>query len=198
MYLSRKPKRKLLDANALPFTSAFLTSPSWLRARNNNKVQFASVLSVSARRNLHQSRVWGTMRRRLIHLVCLIHVVFLLFLACAFLGGTKDDELFYESSEVVSNDLSLRGPSLPHLKHVTKSLLELGAMDEISSHIVFFNRIPKSGSEMLVLLIQWLEGWNNFRHVRLKTQNKKLTRLEQVNRLYYCQIWFLKEINQIS
>lgn len=76
------------------------------------------------------------------------------------------------------------GPSfsLAPLKHVTKSLAELGPMDELNAYVLFFNRVPKCGSEMLVLLLQWLQGWNNFKHVRLKGGNKrKLNRIEQVS-----------------
>ncbi|KAI4461033.1 heparan sulfate 2-o-sulfotransferase [Holotrichia oblita] len=70
--------------------------------------------------------------------------------------------------------------SKPPIKRTTKSLAELGAMDELNPHILFFNRIPKSGSEMLLLLLQWLQGWNNFRHVRLKDENKpKMSTMEQ-------------------
>lgn len=48
-------------------------------------------------------------------------------------------------------------------------------------HVLFFNRVPKSGSEMLVLLLQWLQARNGFRHVRLKnTVRRYLTREEQV------------------
>jgi len=50
----------------------------------------------------------------------------------------------------------------------TKSLNELeGRNDELSDHVLFFNRIPKTGSEMLVLLLQWMQGENGFRHIRL-------------------------------
>lgn len=47
--------------------------------------------------------------------------------------------------------------------------------------ILFFFRVPKTGSEMTVLLLQWLQGVNNFRHVRLQnTVSHRLTTLEQV------------------
>ncbi|XP_059473937.1 heparan sulfate 2-O-sulfotransferase 1-like [Neocloeon triangulifer] len=49
----------------------------------------------------------------------------------------------------------------------TKSLRELGATPEISQDFLFFNRVPKSGSEMFVLLMTWLQGKNGFRHYRL-------------------------------
>lgn len=76
--------------------------------------------------------------------------------------------------------------SMPPIKRTTKSLAELGVMDELNPHILFFNRIPKSGSEMLLLLLQWLQGWNNFRHVRLKDENKpKISRIEQVFKIIF-------------
>lgn len=68
-------------------------------------------------------------------------------------------------------------------KHVTKSLAELGRTPELSDHIIFLNRIPQCGSEMLVLLMQWLQGPNSFRHVRLAGgSSRKPSRLEQVNK----------------
>jgi dermatan/chondrotin sulfate uronyl 2-O-sulfotransferase UST len=51
---------------------------------------------------------------------------------------------------------------------------------ELSDHVVFFNRVPKTGSEMLVLLLQWLQGMNGFRHVRLGGGSiRKLNRMQQ-------------------
>ncbi|CAL4117231.1 unnamed protein product, partial [Meganyctiphanes norvegica] len=53
----------------------------------------------------------------------------------------------------------------------------------ITSHrndqMLFFNRVPKTGSEMLVLLLQWLQGDNSFRHVRLKNSVKRHLSFEQ-------------------
>lgn len=84
----------------------------------------------------------------------------------------------------VTTEASLGGvvPSVFN-KHVTKSLAELGPMDEINRHTVLFNRVPRSGSEMLVLLMQWLQGWNGFRHIRLKGDDRgsRLSRVKQVS-----------------
>lgn len=131
------------------------------------------------------------MYRKLLQIVCIVHVIFLLFITCTFLNERNDDivdvnaldeeEDYYERNENVDyKPVS----SSSYVKYVTKSLVLLGEMDEISGHILFFNRIPNCGSEMLILLIQWLEGWNNFRHVRLKSGKKKLSRLEQVNEYF--------------
>ena len=50
-----------------------------------------------------------------------------------------------------------------------------------TKHVLFFNRVPKCGSEMLVLLLQWLQARNGFRHVRLKnTVKRHLTTDQQV------------------
>ncbi|XP_044732111.1 uronyl 2-sulfotransferase-like [Chrysoperla carnea] len=87
-------------------------------------------------------------------------------------------------SDFYSSSTTYRSSSVSNQKrYVTKSLLELGSVPELSDHIIFFNRIPKTGSEMLVMLIQWLQGHNNFRHVRLLNDANKrlLTRLEQEN-----------------
>ncbi|CAB3365002.1 Hypothetical predicted protein [Cloeon dipterum] len=56
---------------------------------------------------------------------------------------------------------------------VKRSLLELDLTEGTASpdgkggEVLFFNRVPKSGSEMLVLLISWLQSRNGFRHYRL-------------------------------
>jgi dermatan/chondrotin sulfate uronyl 2-O-sulfotransferase UST len=48
--------------------------------------------------------------------------------------------------------------------------------------ILFFFRVPKTGSEMTVLLLQWLQGINGFRHVRLQnTVHRRLDTFEQVS-----------------
>ena len=73
----------------------------------------------------------------------------------------------------------------PSFRSVTKSLAELRSgieIPELSDHVVFFNRVPKTGSEMLVLLLQWLQGMNGFRHVRLGGGNtRRLNRMQQVS-----------------
>jgi dermatan/chondrotin sulfate uronyl 2-O-sulfotransferase UST len=69
-------------------------------------------------------------------------------------------------------------------RRVTKSLAELRKgvnIPELSDHVLFFNRVPKSGSEMLVLLLQWLQGTNGFRHIRLGGGDvRQLNRMQQV------------------
>ncbi|KAK4875228.1 hypothetical protein RN001_011650 [Aquatica leii] len=71
------------------------------------------------------------------------------------------------------------------LKHVTKSLSALGPMDELNPFVLFLNSVPKCGSEILVYLLQRLQGWNNFKHVRLKgSARKSLNRVEQEEVVY--------------
>lgn len=66
-------------------------------------------------------------------------------------------------------------------KHVTKSMAQLGKMDEINKHFLFLNSVPKSGSEILIFLLEKIQGINNFKHVRLKGGNRrKLTKVQQV------------------
>lgn len=70
---------------------------------------------------------------------------------------------------------------LPVNKHVTKSLSQLGKMDEINRHFLFFNSIPQSGAEVLIFLLEKLQGFNNYRHVRLKDgTERRLSEIEQV------------------
>ncbi|KAL1498115.1 hypothetical protein ABEB36_008968 [Hypothenemus hampei] len=65
-------------------------------------------------------------------------------------------------------------------KHITKSLKQLGKMDEVNKHFLFLNSVPKSGSEILVFLLERIQGENNFKHVRLKGGNKrKLNKIQQ-------------------
>jgi dermatan/chondrotin sulfate uronyl 2-O-sulfotransferase UST len=83
------------------------------------------------------------------------------------------------------------------VRRITKSLAELrqdAEIPELSDHVVFFNRVPKSGSEMLVLLLQWLQGTNSFRHVRLGGGNvRQLNRMQQVS----CSLFF-EQLSVIS
>lgn len=66
-------------------------------------------------------------------------------------------------------------------KYVTKSLTELGKMDEFNKYFLFLNGVPKSGSEILILLLQKLQGENTFKHVRMRDGNKRhLTAVQQV------------------
>ncbi|XP_069989577.1 heparan sulfate 2-O-sulfotransferase pipe [Penaeus vannamei] len=52
----------------------------------------------------------------------------------------------------------------------------------VNDRMLFFNRVPKSGSEMLVLLLQWLQGENAFRHIRLRNSVRRfLSRDEQLD-----------------
>jgi hypothetical protein len=42
-----------------------------------------------------------------------------------------------------------------------------------ASKVLFFNRVPKTGSEMMALLMQWLQDRNNFRLFRLGGNEKR-------------------------
>ncbi|XP_049829942.1 uronyl 2-sulfotransferase-like [Schistocerca gregaria] len=68
--------------------------------------------------------------------------------------------------------------SSPAARSATKSLAEVAAMPP-SAHVLLFNRVPKAGGEMLVLLLQWLQGRNGFRHVRLGPGPRRMTRSQQ-------------------
>ena len=54
--------------------------------------------------------------------------------------------------------------------------------NHLNEDVLFFNRIPKTGSEMIVLILQWLQNKNDFKHIRLKnTKNRHLSHEEQVS-----------------
>lgn len=69
--------------------------------------------------------------------------------------------------------------SLRTKKYATKSLTELGTMDQSNKYFLFLNTVPKSGSEILILLLQKLQGVNNFKHVRMSDGNKRLLTITQ-------------------
>ncbi|XP_066145033.1 uronyl 2-sulfotransferase-like isoform X2 [Euwallacea fornicatus] len=66
-----------------------------------------------------------------------------------------------------------RSTEAPKSTHVTKSMAQLGKMDEVNEHFMFFNFVPKSGSEILIYLLEKIQGMNSFKHVRLKGGRKK-------------------------
>jgi hypothetical protein len=83
------------------------------------------------------------------------------------------------------------------VKHVTKSLVELGKMDEINKFVLFLNQIPNCGAEVLIFLLQKMQGRNNYRHVRLKGgTNRSLTRIEQVCKFFYSLRKFLRYLQK--
>ncbi|CAG9761177.1 unnamed protein product [Ceutorhynchus assimilis] len=71
---------------------------------------------------------------------------------------------------------------LPIRKHVTKSMAQLGKMDEVNKHFLFLNSVPDSGSEILIFLLEKIQGVNDFKHVRLKGGNRrKLNKMQQAS-----------------
>ncbi|XP_046400293.1 uronyl 2-sulfotransferase-like [Ischnura elegans] len=94
-----------------------------------------------------------------------------------FPSALEDEDPKVLAITLEESKLSTRKPS----RHVTKSLAELGYVSgKVNPDFLFFNRVPKCGSEMLVLLLQWLQGRNGFKHVRLGGGNvRRLKRLQQ-------------------
>ncbi|CAH1153867.1 unnamed protein product [Phaedon cochleariae] len=108
-------------------------------------------------------------------------VIFTILLSGSFFLRNRHERTIYKTS--ISPTKSAL--SLAPLKHVTKSIAELGKMDEINKYFLLLNNVPKCGSEILVLLLQKLQGLNNYRHVRLKEGNKRhLTNLQQEYLVY--------------
>ncbi|XP_043519001.1 uronyl 2-sulfotransferase-like [Frieseomelitta varia] len=55
-------------------------------------------------------------------------------------------------------------------RRVTPSLAELGvreSLHKVNEHILMLTRVPDAGSELLVLILQRLQGYNAFKHIRL-------------------------------
>lgn len=116
------------------------------------------------------------MRRRKIHLLGFT-IVFTVFLSGHFLYNNSDNGYIVTTPHnEEGRDMFLRAK-----KYVTKSLAELDKMDQFNRYFLFLNDVPKSGSEILILLLQKLQGFNNFKHVRMRDGNKRhLTVIQQV------------------
>ncbi|XP_057653936.1 uronyl 2-sulfotransferase-like [Diorhabda carinulata] len=110
-------------------------------------------------------------------LQCLNLIIFIIIISgCLFFKKIDNDlsQITFKTTEIAI--------SFVYPKHVTKSLAQLGKMDEVNKYILFLNYVPKCGSEILILLLQKLQGYNNYRHVRLKGGSTKvLTNLQQDN-----------------
>ncbi|XP_066996205.2 heparan sulfate 2-O-sulfotransferase pipe [Anabrus simplex] len=105
---------------------------------------------------------------------------FLLFVVCCSVAGSLLILLTQLRHDKVR---TAAATAVPAARHITKSLAELrneGPVPELSDHVLFFNHVPKAGGEMLVLLLQWLQGLNGFRHVRLRGgAHRRLSRADQ-------------------
>nr|XP_023020331.1 uronyl 2-sulfotransferase-like [Leptinotarsa decemlineata] len=119
------------------------------------------------------------MRFRLYIQWLLLTVLFTVFFSFLLLKKPKIE------SKTTTPTIEQRVSSPSPWKKVTKSLAELGKMDEVNKYVLFLNHVPKCGSEILILLLQKLQGFNNFRHIRLKGGNGKyMTNLEQEYLVY--------------
>lgn len=112
------------------------------------------------------------MSRRIHVRVSLLVVSLVVFSACFVL----EDVLCYRCDERVHS----KPTETPWFRRATKSLSELPKVPELSDHILMFNRVPKSGGEALVLLLQLLQGRNSFRHIRLAGADGRMDRKLQV------------------
>ncbi|KAG7188602.1 hypothetical protein KM043_008230 [Ampulex compressa] len=61
-------------------------------------------------------------------------------------------------------------PDVQVYRHVTPSLAELGArrvLSKTNENVLMVTRVPEAGAELLVLILQRLQGFNAFKHIRL-------------------------------
>ncbi|KZC10474.1 PREDICTED: uronyl 2-sulfotransferase-like [Dufourea novaeangliae] len=75
----------------------------------------------------------------------------------------NDIEKRYATEQQISNGQQT-------YRYVTPSLAELGArrsLPKMNKHILMLTRIPNAGGELLVLILQRLQGYNAFKHIRL-------------------------------
>ena len=70
-------------------------------------------------------------------------------------------------------------------RHVTQSLAELGAKGTtpaLNNHVLMVTRVPGAGGEIIVLLLQKLQGFRGFKHIRLPPGDEgSLSNLQQVS-----------------
>lgn len=70
-------------------------------------------------------------------------------------------------------------------RYVTPSLAELGgrhSVPEMSENTLMVTRVPGAGAELLVLILQRLQGLNSFKHIRMPPgDDNLLTTLQQVS-----------------
>lgn len=69
-------------------------------------------------------------------------------------------------------------------RYVTPSLAELsgrGHLPYMYKHVLMLTRIPGAGAELMVLILQRLQGYNAFKHIRLPSGDQGLlSTLQQV------------------
>uniref|UniRef100_A0A1B6DBH8 Sulfotransferase domain-containing protein n=1 Tax=Clastoptera arizonana TaxID=38151 RepID=A0A1B6DBH8_9HEMI len=121
--------------------------------------------------------------KRRIHKTCLyIFLIIITFIGTTFVRNQRSYDINFNEMNSIHEIRELRSTRKTFQdKKVTKSISEIFAtFPELSDHVVFFNRVPKSGSEMLVLLMQWMQGVNGFKHIRLPGSNiRRLSRHQQ-------------------
>lgn len=98
-------------------------------------------------------------------------IVFIFFL------NTSEDMGDY-GSEVMIMDLE-ESYTAASQRMVTKSMAEREKMDEINGYFLFLNQVPNCGGEFLVFLLQKLQGFNNYRHVRMRRGPQVVSEVDQ-------------------
>ncbi|EZA60181.1 hypothetical protein DMN91_010126 [Ooceraea biroi] len=78
---------------------------------------------------------------------------------------TEGRSTFKEQEESRAGDGSLARSQAQ--RYVTPSLAELGGLPYRYKHVLMLTRIPGTGAELMVLILQRLQGYNAFKHVRL-------------------------------
>ncbi|KAK0175243.1 hypothetical protein PV327_009007 [Microctonus hyperodae] len=116
-------------------------------------------------------------------LIILVSVMFFLIVFDAKLFSNVYLEYHGETSK---NNYELKNKfttTIQAHRYVTQSLAELGIYGMppmINKHVLMLTRVPGAGTELLILLLQKLQGFNAFKHIRLPPgDNGLLTSLQQ-------------------
>lgn len=90
-----------------------------------------------------------------------------------------------ETTSVILNSLiTMDAVQMQTQRYITPSLADLGIrglLPTINDHVLMLTRVPGTGAELLVLILQRLQGFNAFKHIRLPPGDSGLlTTLQQV------------------
>ncbi|KAL0122764.1 hypothetical protein PUN28_007454 [Cardiocondyla obscurior] len=106
-----------------------------------------------------------------------------LMIAVIVLNTRLSAELF--GSAIVENRGALKEQKAPRVddrwiirsqvrRYVTPSLAELSDLPYKHKHVLMLTRVPGAGAELMVLILQRLQGYNAFKHIRLPSGDHEL------------------------
>lgn len=106
----------------------------------------------------------------------LMPVLIVLLYSGSLLLKRNQHEVYFERT---TSEPSLMLTTSTSFRYVTKSLKELGKMDDINKYVLLLNHAPYCGAEVLIFILQKLQGKNSYRHVRLKDSPAEALNISQ-------------------